>query len=271
MDLCSKKDIAELLKKYETAPIKYFGQNFLINRGVVDKITAEVMSNDTILEVGPGIGVITQELAKKAKQVMAVEKSREMITILKETLKGIKNVEIIREDILKLDLQSLPNKYKVVANLPFYLTSPVVRKFLEAKNQPQELVLMMQKEVAQRICSQPPRMSLLAVSVQFYGQPKIMSSVSRGSFYPMPKVNSAIIRITPGSQPKFSQEFFKIVKAGFSHPRKQLVNNLSRGLKQPKEKIGSWLLKNSIQPNQRAETLSLDDWKNLANSENMLL
>ncbi len=271
MNLCSKKDIAELLKKYETAPIKYFGQNFLVNRGVVNKITAEAMPDDTILEVGPGIGVITQELAKKAKQVIAVEKSREMIKILKETLQGIKNVEIIREDILKLDLQSLPKEYKVVANLPFYLTSPVVRKFLEAKNQPQELVLMMQKEVAQRICSQPPRMSLLAVSVQFYARPKIMSSVSRGSFYPMPKVNSAIIKIIPCSQPERSQEFFKIVKAGFSHPRKQLVNNLSGGLKQSKEKIESWLLKNSIQPNQRAETLSLDDWKNLANSENMLL
>ena len=114
-------------------------------------------------------------------------------------------------------------------------------------------------------------MSLLAVSVQFYARPKIMSSVSRGSFYPMPKVNSAIIKIIPCSQPERSQEFFKIVKAGFSHPRKQLVNNLSGGLKQSKEKIESWLLKNSIQPNQRAETLSLDDWKNLANSENMLL
>ncbi|MCK5044248.1 ribosomal RNA small subunit methyltransferase A [Candidatus Parcubacteria bacterium] len=271
MDLCSKKDIVGLLKKYETAPIKYFGQNFLVNRGVVEKITAKTTQKDIVLEVGPGIGVITQELAKKARQVIAVEKSREMIEILKETLEETKNVKVVREDILELNLQSLVSNYKVVANLPFYLTSPVIRKFLEAENRPESMVLMMQKEVAQRICSRPPRMNLLAVSVQFYSQPKIMSYVSRGSFYPMPKVNSAIIEIIPCFTPKLPKEFFKIVKAGFSHPRKQLVNNLSGGLNLPKEKTASWLSENNIKPNQRAETLSLDDWKNLVNFKNVLL
>ncbi|MFH1657650.1 MAG: 16S rRNA (adenine(1518)-N(6)/adenine(1519)-N(6))-dimethyltransferase RsmA [bacterium] len=267
MNLHAKKTITDLFKKHTTSPLKQFGQNFLVNKGVLAKIivAAEITDQDTIIEVGPGLGVLTQELAQKAKKIVAVEKSREMIEILEETLKGFKNIEIIREDILKLGIENY-GKYKVVANLPYYITSPTIRKFLEAKNQPQKMVLMVQKEVAQRICAKPPEMSLLAVAVQFYGRPKIISRVSRGSFWPIPKVDSAILEIIPHpGATTDSQQFFKIVKAGFAYPRKQLINNLSRGAN--KETVEKWLEQNDINPSQRAETLSLEDWLNLTKNQ----
>lgn len=155
--------------------------------------------------------------------------------------------------------------FKVVANLPYYIVSPTIRKFLENTGvQPLQMILMAQKEVAQRICAKPPDMNLLAVSVQFYAEPKIIAYVSKKAFWPSPKVDSAIIKIVPKLQRSdLCQLFFRIVKAGFSQPRKQLINNLSKGLKIDKEKVKNWLLKNGIQPTQRAETLSLDDWLRL--------
>ena len=155
-----------------------------------------------------------------------------------------------------------------MANLPFYITAPVIRKFLESKNPPKEMVLIIQKEVAQRICAKPPKMSILAVSVQFHANVKIISYISKKSFRPSPKVDSAIIKITPYQKYKKvnSKQFFKIVKAGFSHPRKQLTNNLANGLKLNKQKINNLLLKNGIKPKQRAETLFVNDWINLFNS-----
>jgi len=155
----------------------------------------------------------------------------------------------------------------VVANIPYYLTSPLIRKFLEEKNPPQEMVLMLQKEVAQRICSKPPDMNLLAVSVQFYAEPKIISYVSKNCFWPAPKIDSAIIKIIPKIKKQIKNDlFFKVVKAGFSQPRKQLVNNLSKTLKLTKEQTIALLIKNNIKPNQRAETLSIEDWIKLTNS-----
>jgi 16S rRNA (adenine1518-N6/adenine1519-N6)-dimethyltransferase len=161
-----------------------------------------------------------------------------------------------------------------VANLPFYLTAPVIRKFLESDCQPKEMILMVQKEVGQRICAKPPDMNLLAVSVQFYAEPKIISYISKKSFWPQPKVDSAIIKITPLGLSEIStivrlldrDLFFRIVKAGFSQPRKQILNNLSKKLKLNKEEVKSWLLKNNIQPGQRAETLTIKDWINLTKS-----
>ena len=290
MDLFSKQNIRKLIKKYSntqmseanaaskrtkgslTKPLKRLGQNFLIDRGIIKKIieTAELKPNDTILEIGPGIGTLTQELAKKAKKIVAIEKDLRMIEILKETMKNFDNVEIIYGDILKLNTRyKIQNtKYKVVANLPFYLTSPTIRQFLEIKEPPKEIVLIIQKEVAQRICAKSGKMSILAVSVQLYAQPKIISYISKKSFWPSPKVDSAIIKITPKSLLQNLQrpglcKFFKIVKAGFSHPRKQLINNLSKDLKIDKIKIEQWLLENKIQPSQRAETLTVEDWLKL--------
>jgi len=280
MNLTSPTIIKELLSKYEARPSKGLGQNFLIDKNILDKIvdSADIKPTDIILEVGPGLGVLTTELAKKAKRVIAVEKDETMIEILKETLRDFKNVEVINEDILTIESQ-IPKKYKLVANIPYYLTSPLIRKFLETKNPPEVMILMLQKEVAQRICVKPPGMNLLAVSVQFYATPAIVSYVSKNCFWPAPKIDSAIIKITPfdfaqGKPTKTSVPpdlFFEVVKAGFSHPRKQLVNNLSslkssNGVKLDKVKISEWLLKNNLTSNQRAETLNISDWINLTNS-----
>jgi len=266
MNLTSKKVVKYLLKKYGTRPLKRLGQNFLIDKSVLKKIieSADLRSKDIVSEIGPGVGTLTQEIAKRVKRVIAIEKDKKMIEILKETLRDFKNIEITQGDVLKLDPKSYTLKpYKIVANLPYYIVSPVIRKFLElTEARPLKMVLMVQKEVAQRICSKPPKMSLLAVSVQFYAKPEIISFVSKKSFWPQPKVDSAIIKITPikPARTVLSGLFFKIVKAGFSQPRKQLANNLSKGLELDKERVKKWLLENKINPTQRAETLSVQNW-----------
>ena len=256
-----------MLEKYKIHPLKGLGQNFLVNKGAVKMVinAADIKPDEVILEVGPGLGALTKELAKKAKKVIAVEKDRKMVKILKETLKGFENIEIVRGDILKLKLQ-IPKPYKIVANLPFHLTAPVIRKFLESANTPEEMILVVQKEVGQRICARVPDMNLLAISVQVYAEAEIANYVSKKSFWPQPKVDAAIIKIQiPKSKFQNINKnlFFKIVKAGFSQPRKQLINNLSQGLKLNRVKIEGWLKKNGIQSAQRAETLTLKDWINL--------
>jgi 16S rRNA (adenine1518-N6/adenine1519-N6)-dimethyltransferase len=268
------KRIKQLLKKYKIFPSKRLGQNFLIDKNVLRKIieTSELSKRDVTLEIGSGIGNLTIELAKKVKKVIAVEKDKRMVEILKERLKEekIENVETVNEDILKfLPSFKLRRSYKVVANIPYYLTSRLIRNLLEMERKPKLIVLMVQKEVAQRICAKPPKMNLLAVSVQFYAKPEIVSFVSKNCFWPRPKVDSAIIKISSIKKQKATKEeklFFKIVKAGFSHPRKQLINNLSEKLKMKKERVKNWLLENNIRPSQRAETLNLEDWINLAKS-----
>ena len=306
MELTSPKNIKNLLKKYDLRPSKRLGQHFLVDRGVLEKIirVADLKKSDTVLEIGPGIGTLTQELAKRVKKVIAVEKDRKMIEILREMLEGLPrtepkvlvrgwnvgNVEIIESDILKTNIQNLISniKYKVVTNLPYYIVSPVIRKFLElTEARPLEMILMVQKEVAQRICAKPPDMSILAVSVQFYAKPKILFYVPKESFWPQPKVDGAVLRISRicTNLPRIDTNlFFKIVRAGFSQPRKQLCNNLAKmlalslpnevKLDKPsqilrnktwagKEGVKKWLLKNKINPTQRAETLEIKDWLNL--------
>ena len=277
MDLTSPTAIKEILEKYEVKPSKSLGQNFLIDKNILNKIilAGNLTKEDVVLEVGPGVGTLTCELAKSAGKVIAIEKDHDMINILAETLKDFNNVHIIEGDALSLNPipYTLDHKYKLIANIPYYLTSHLIRTFLEAENPPQEIVLLIQKEVAQRICAKPPEMSLLAVSVQFYAQAKIISYVSKNCFLPAPKVDSAIIRITPHKNDRLPmsigftpKEFFKIVKAGFSHPRKQLANNFCSALKLERTAVEGWLLKNNIKTTQRAETLSVGDWQNLANS-----
>jgi len=287
MDLTSREIIKNLLKRYDARPFKGWGQNFLVDKRVLKKIidSANPKKSDIVLEIGPGIGTLTQELAKRVKpapyrtcsgtgKVIAIEKDQKMIEILKETLGGFENVEIIQGDILKLDPKPYilnTESYKIVANLPFYIVSPTIRKFLESGNPPKKMILMVQKEVAQRICSRPPNMSILAVSVQFYSRSEILFYVPRSSFWPQPKVDGAVIRVSQicKNLPKIDRNlFFKIVKIGFSQPRKQIVNNLAKMLalsppnevKLDKERIKEWLLKNNIKPIQRAETLSIKDW-----------
>jgi len=280
MNLSSQAVVKDLLRKYNVEPFKGLGQNFLINQGILKKIVeaADITPEDIILEIGPGIGTLTQELARKAKKVIAVEKDKKMVQILKETLVDFKNVKVIEGDTLKLNPENYKLKtknYKLIANLPYNITSPVIRKFLEARNPPKEMILMVQKEVAQRICARPPNMNLLAVSVQFYSEPKILFYVSKNNFWPRPKVDGAIIRlkIESGKWKIDKDLFFKIVKAGFSQPRKQILNNLSKVLKLDKpsnilnnknlagkEKTREWLLKSGVDPSQRAETLAIKDW-----------
>jgi 16S rRNA (adenine1518-N6/adenine1519-N6)-dimethyltransferase len=287
--MINKSPIKNLFQKYHLRPSKRLGQNFLISQKALEKIiqTAKLSKKDVVLEVGPGLGILTKQLAQKTKKVIAVEKDKKMAQILKEILKDYQNVEIIQGDILTTQIQGLPlritsfakgkgvserttlelKRYKLVANIPYYLTSPLIRLFLEDKKPPQLIVLLIQKEVAQRICAQPPRMSLLAVAVQFYSQPQIISKVSKKCFWPQPKVDSAIIKIIPRRPVVASQEdrkrFFQIVKAGFSSPRKQLVNNLSQKLNLDRQEIKKALTKCGLNPQARAENLSIADWKKL--------
>ena len=259
-------------------PSKGLGQHFLIDKGVLAKIVAaaDLQPDDNVLEIGPGLGVLTLELAKRAKKVVAVEKDPRLIPILRENLTNHKNVEIVQKDVLKIGNWNLIENwkleignYKVVANLPYYIASPTIRMFLEMEEQPKLMVLMVQKEVAKRITAKPPKMSILAVSVQFYAEAKIISYVSKKSFRPRPKVDSAIIKIIPKAQSIQTPDvcmFFNIVKTGFAQPRKQLINNLSTGLSIGKEQIKKWLLKNNIKPTQRAETLTMENWLNLTKS-----
>lgn len=254
----------EILRKYGLKPRKYLGQNFLINKEILGEIirAADLSKDDIALEIGSGLGILTRELAQKTKKVIAVEKDRELVKILKKELAHFKNVKIIEGDILKLTTKDLKLKtdYKIVANLPYYITSPVIRKFLEEGSQPQLMVLMVQKEIAERICAKPPEMTLLSVAVQFYSQPKIVKIVKKESFWPVPKVDSAIIKLkTYNRQPTTidTDLFFKIVKVGFSQPRKQLKNNLKNLFGRDVEQI---LNQSNIKGFQRAETLSIDDW-----------
>jgi len=271
------------LKKYKIRPNKRMGQNFLISKTVLKKIikAGNLKSSDIVLEIGPGLGILTKELSKRVKRVIAIEKDKKLADILKKELdnNGIKNVKIIQGDILKIGNWKLIENwklkienFKVVANLPYYITAPVIRMFLESERPPKLMVLMVQKEVGKRICAKPPKMSKLAVFSQFYGRPKIIGIVSKKCFWPQPKVDSLILQIRPLLNPDRKliaadrKLFSKIVRAGFSQPRKQLINNLSKSLEISREKVGKWFEKNKIQPTQRAESLTLQNWLDLANS-----
>jgi len=264
-------EIQKLLKQYDIHPNRIMGQNFLIDNNVLNKIieTADIKPSDIVLEIGPGLGTLTIELAKRAKRIIAVEKDKELCEILKNILiaQNVVNVEIVHGDILQLQQLQQLQHYKIVANIPYYLTSPLIRKFLEADDKPSEIILMIQKEVAQRICALPPKMSLLAVSVQFYAKPEIISFVSKDNFYPIPKVDSAIIKIIPNVGHMIShidtEKFFKIVKMGFSAKRKMLINNLSREFKIQNSKLKILFEQIGFDQKLRAENLTINDWINL--------
>lgn len=249
-------------------PKKSLGQHFLVNPRVLDKIVAaaEISKNDVVLEVGPGTGNLTKKLAEKAGKVIAIEKDRRLIELLKETFKNT-NVEIAEGDILKLDIETLfknskleigNSDYKVVGNIPYYITSHFLRTVFEKWPRPKLIVLTVQKEVAQRIVAKPPRMNLLALSVQFFSEPKIIGYISKKNFRPRPKVDSAIIKLIPKEKPAVDPEkFFKLVRTGFSQKRKQLKNNLYKVLGHKTIEI---LNKAGVAPKARTEELSISDW-----------
>ncbi len=276
-----------LLRRFDLRARKGLGQHFLIDEEVLKLIvsTAQLTPADVVMEIGPGLGVLTRELArelaKQAGRVVAIELDTNLAAILKQTLASFSNVTIVNDDVLKIDpetlLQELKTKYppetgstfsyKVVANLPYYITSPVLRHFLEASFKPEIMVVMVQKEVAEEIVAKPGRMSLLSISVQLYGEPTIISYVPAQSFYPAPEVDSAILRVELYPQPAVDvadiEGFFTLVRAGFSASRKQLVNSLAHGLELPKAEALSLLEKAGILPQRRAETLTLEEWARL--------
>jgi 16S rRNA (adenine1518-N6/adenine1519-N6)-dimethyltransferase len=274
--------VSTLLKKYNLHPRKGLGQNFLVDPYHLAKIVeiAELTPTDTVLEIGPGPGTLTQLLVKAAGQVTAVELDPGMVNLLQHELGHHQNLTIIEADILQIPIESLFNyqlpitnyqnhsPFKVVANLPYYLTSAVLRKLLEATPSPERVVVTIQKEVAQRIVAQPGQLSLLAVSVQFYGKPKLAHHIPAGAFYPAPQVDSAVVRIDTYAQPPVPvadvNHFFQVVKAGFGQKRKQLKNSLSAGLHRPADAVSQALQQAGIDPTRRAETLSLAEWARLA-------
>ncbi|MDD5738931.1 MAG: 16S rRNA (adenine(1518)-N(6)/adenine(1519)-N(6))-dimethyltransferase RsmA [Candidatus Pacebacteria bacterium] len=270
------QQIKNILKENNIAVLKKFGQNFLISENVLNKIikTANISPQDTILEIGPGLGVLTFELAKRANKVIAIEKDRKFFEIFKKSLetRGIKNVSLVNGDALKVQRSTLNvQRYKLVANLPYNIATAVIMKFLQAENPPQQIVAMIQKEVAQRITATPPQMNKLAIFCQFYSTPKIIDIVPPTAFYPKPKVDSAILEfkepsaLYSGHSVPSRALFEQIVDIGFSHPRKTLLNNFAEpwAPQFSKEKISQWLLENNIQPNQRPETLTINDWLKL--------
>ncbi|GCE10870.1 16S rRNA (adenine(1518)-N(6)/adenine(1519)-N(6))-dimethyltransferase RsmA [Tengunoibacter tsumagoiensis] len=271
IDLTDPRELRSLLYAHNMRPNKAFGQNFLIDRSALTKIVdaAEIISTDEVLEVGSGTGVLTRELAAQAKRVVAVELERDMLTLLEKTTRKFPNVELMARNLLYLNPLEVfgTRPYKLVANLPYYITAPTFRHFLEHENAPQLLVTMVQLEVAQRIVAGPGDLSLLGVSIQFYGQPQIIARVPAQSFFPAPKVDSAILRIDVKPQvpltPDERTRFFKVVQAGFSERRKQLHNSLTHGLHYKNEEVRSWMNTAGIDTSRRAETLSIEEWLQL--------
>jgi 16S rRNA (adenine1518-N6/adenine1519-N6)-dimethyltransferase len=261
------------LRKFGLKPRKGLGQHFLVDEEVLGVIlaAADITPGDIIVEVGPGLGILTEALAKKAGGVIAIELDDKLAALLKKTLASFNNVTIVNDDALNIEPGELLKRqrspdYKVVANLPYYITSPVLRHFLEAEAKPKVMVVMVQAEVARAIAARPGDMSLLSVSVQFYGQPEIVSRVPAQSFYPAPEVDSAVLRISLYPRPAVAVEeggFFELVRAGFAAPRKQLANSLAQGLGLPKELILPLLEKAEIDGQRRAETLTLEEWARL--------
>ncbi|MBU1445904.1 ribosomal RNA small subunit methyltransferase A [Patescibacteria group bacterium] len=263
-------EIKELLEKYKLSPTKSLGQNFLMDENILDKIveSAEVNVKDYVIEVGPGLGVLTRKLSERARKVTAIELDNGLIPLLQNELSDCKNLKIIHMDALKFTPPDEP--YKVVANIPYYITSPLISHFLRAKSRPSKMVLLMQKEVAEKICAKKNQLNVLAIHVQVFGEPKIAARVSKGCFYPKPKIESAILEIEMFEQPlvkntlKDLDHFFKIVHAGFSHKRKTLLNSIQRGMVIDSSEVKAALLAAKIDPSERAQHLTIEDWGKLA-------
>ena len=263
--------VRSLLREHGIKPRKGLGQAFLLSERLLERIiaAADLDPKDTVLEVGAGLGALTHRLAQGCGRVVALEVDGRLLPLLQETLAPFPNVQVVHEDILAMepgDLVSPP--YKVVANLPYYITSAVLRHFLEARAKPSLLVVTVQREVAQRIVAGPGHMSLLAVSVQLYGRPKIVAKAPPGAFYPSPGVTSAVLRIDLYASPPVEvadvERFFEIVRGGFSQRRKQLRNSLSQGLDLPTNEVVLALRRVGLQERQRAQELSIDQWARLS-------
>jgi 16S rRNA (adenine1518-N6/adenine1519-N6)-dimethyltransferase len=262
-------DPIRLLRQHGLRPEKAKGQNFLQDDSALRKIVAaaEIQEEDVVLEVGPGLGSLTRYLAITAKKIVAVELDPSLIPLLQSVLTPWKNVTIIQGNILDFKIAEIMEQenYLVVANIPYYITSAIMRHLMESNPRPRRIVLTMQKEVAERICAMPGDMSLLALSVQVYGGPEIAAKIPAGAFYPVPKVDSAVLRVNlyPSPLIPFPQinTFFRLIKAGFSQKRKTLRNALSGGLAISPANAEQLLKASGVDPMRRAETLSIPEWK----------
>ena len=259
---------ANLLKRHGVRAHKGLGQNFLQDPLALEKIVsaAQIQPTETVLEIGPGLGSLTRYLAVSAKEVVAVELDLNLLPLLKAVLTPYPNIRLIHGDILKLSPKDLITEkdYLVVANIPYYITSAVIRHLLETEVKPRRIVLTVQKEVAERVCAKPGDMSLLALSVQVYGNPRIAAHIPASAFFPEPKVDSAVLCVdiysAPLIQPELMDTFFRLIKAGFGQKRKTLRNSLSAGLHISPMAAADLLTSAGIDPQRRAETLSIDEW-----------
>jgi len=266
-------DAVAILKRFGLRADKGLGQNFLQDSSVLEKIAraAEIQAEDTVLEIGPGLGSLTRYLALAAREVVALELDPDLIPPLRAVLApyASRNVRVIQGDILKTAVSEIihTDDYLVVANIPYYITSAIMRHLLESSPTPRRIVLTIQKEVAERVCAAPGDMSLLALSVQVYGKPSIAAIIPASAFHPAPKVDSAILRVDIYPDPLIPRDllktFFKLTKAGFSQKRKTLRNSLSSGLHFKPTEAEAMLKSVGIDPMRRAETLSIEEWKGL--------
>lgn len=258
-------------------PKKSLGQHWLSDEESLRRIvaSADINEGDTVLEVGPGLGTLTELLCAQAKTVIAVEMDESLVQELKERV-PTGNLTVVTGDILEYDLATLPRNYKVVANIPYYLTSYLLRKLWSGENPPETASLLIQKEVAERVTAEPGDMTVLAFSVQYYARATMLDVVPKELFNPQPQVDSAILQLKRRDKPYFeadTKKLFRLVKAGFSERRKKLANSLAGGLNMDKEEAGSMLNAAGISPNARSQELSLDDWARLyeSSTENGIL
>lgn len=263
-----------VLQNYGIRPKKRLGQNFLIDASTLDRIIAasELTSQDRVLEVGAGLGALTLRLAEAAKHVLAVEYDHRFEPILRDVLREHANVQLRIGDILQMDLSevSVQGPYRVVANIPYNITSLLIRRLLDTPHRAESLVLTLQKEVAERIIAEAGEMNLLALSVQLYGRPEIAFEISAQDFYPKPEVDSALLVVRMHEKPLLSRDaverLFDLAHAGFQQKRKMLKNSLASGLGRSKQAVESWLREADISPSQRAQELDLEAWLHLAQS-----
>lgn len=258
----------QLMEHYGLDPKKSLGQNFMHDPNSIDKIvsTADVPPDETVIEIGPGTGELTARLAEVARSVIAVELDERLRPLLEARFANQTNVYFTFNDILRTDLVSLVGgkAYSVVANVPYYITSSILRHVLEPRRKPRRVVITMQYEVAQRIAAKPGDLSLLGVSVQYYGKPTIVGKLNAAVFWPRPDVDSAVVQIDPYTTPNIDvpsdAAFFKVARAGFSQKRKQLRNSLSAGMQIKSEQADEILRAADLDPQRRAETLTLPEW-----------
>lgn len=280
LKLTSPSTIKYIMEKYGFRFSKSLGQNFLIDEQIIDRICdgAEIGPEDYVLEIGPGIGVMTQAMAERAHKVVAIEIDRALIPVLSETLEGLDNVEVIHADVMDVDLKALiaekfdGKKPKVVANLPYYITTPIIMMLLEEQIPVSDIVVMIQKEVADRIAAKPSTKAYgaLSVATQYYSEPSIIAKVPRTVFMPQPNVDSIVIRMEIREEPPVVLDnptlFFKVVKAAFGQRRKTLHNALNAGgFGNSKDQTADFLRSCDIDPQRRGETLTIEEFAKLAN------